>query len=332
MTRLFKTAGIATLWLFILSILVGIKQAPAQNNTNESFESKFIDVGDVKLQYLDFGGEGLPILFIQALFREASTWKDFAPRFTDNHRVLAISARGVGASGGEWSPVATRAQDILTLLDTLGIERAIFIGNASPARDMTFIAEHHPNRAAGLVYLANAPLVESVVESDSTGAFKKYILGLPYPHHSYSPEYLHSSSHIDVPALTFVSNTGMRGYKNWNDLLLKTAENVTDGKNLDLVPDGKEDWFENPEARAFFERLAEDEELQEQVKISWKVNVVPAARKNEQLFKKAFGDDLQVVHLDVPVVTGYSYMNAPGRIEQPIREFLAEVRARERAQ
>jgi hypothetical protein len=60
-------------------ILVGIEQVPAQNNANESFESKFVDVGNVKLQYLDFEGEGLPILFIHNLFQGKSTGRTLLP-------------------------------------------------------------------------------------------------------------------------------------------------------------------------------------------------------------------------------------------------------------
>jgi hypothetical protein len=42
------------------------------------------------LHYLDFGGDGLPIL-LTAGSRSAETWAGFAPRFTNRHRVLAIT-------------------------------------------------------------------------------------------------------------------------------------------------------------------------------------------------------------------------------------------------
>lgn len=331
MERSFRTARIAIFWFCATAILTCAQNALAQEESDAP-ESKFVDVGDVRLQYLDFGGEGLPILFIHTLYRGASTWTDFAPRFTDRNRVLAITARGVSPSGGEWAPVATRVQDILALMDTLGIRRAVFIGNSSPARDMTYLAEHYPSRVAGLVYLANAPLVDTVLQADPTSAFEMYLRGHPYPHHSYRPEYLRSpGSKINVPALTFVSSTGTRGMENQSKLLLKVAGQVTEGKFPDSVPEGKEDWFEDSEARAFFERLADDESLQQRVQTAWEEQVVPAFLENEKAFKRAFGDDLRVVQLDVPFVTGYAYMNAPERIVQPIRDFLNEVRARERS-
>ena len=327
-------------------MLVNLPQSASAQEGTAVPESKFVDVRGTRLQYLDFGGEGLPILFIHTLFRGASTWTSFALRFTDQHRVHAITARGVDPSGGEWSPVATRVKDILALMDTLGIERAIFIGNSSPARDMTYLAEHHPGRVAGLVCLANAPLVNNVVESDPTGAFKMFIRGHPYRHYTYSPEYLGSQdSGIDVPALTFVSSTGTRGWESQDsNYLVRVAEQVSQGKFPDSVSEGKEDWFEDPEARSFFERLANDEDLQKRIQTAWTEDVVPALQENEEAFKRAFGDDLQVVELDVPFVTGYEYMeeipvatdgnyeNMPERIEPPIRDFLEKVRAREDSQ
>jgi pimeloyl-ACP methyl ester carboxylesterase len=307
-------------------------------------KGKFVDVGDVRLQYLDFGGEGLPVVFIHALYRGASTWTGFAPRFTDQHRVVAITARGVEPSEGTWAPVATRAGDLLAVLDTLGIDRAVFIGNSGPAQDMTYLAEHHLGRVAGLIYLAHAPPVDRIRAADPTGAWEMYRRGAPYPLHSYQPEYLHSlDAEIDVPALTFVSSTGTRGWSQYIDFFMWMAEQVSQGKMPDAVPDGKEDWFDDPEARAFFERLARDEALQKRVQAAWEKDIVPAFRKNEKAFKRAFGDDLRVVPLDVPFVTGYEYMenppvpidgnyeNMPARIEPPIRSFLNEVRARERS-
>lgn len=88
------------------------------------------------------------------------------------------------------------------------------------------------------------------------------------------------------------------------------------------------DWITDPEARAFFELLAEDEELEEQVRASWEDIVIPAVRANEEAFRRAFGDDLRVVELSLPFVTGYEDMNAPELIEPHIRQFLAEIRQR----
>jgi predicted TIM-barrel fold metal-dependent hydrolase len=162
------------------------------------------------------------------------------------------------------------------------------------------------------------------VEADSTGAFEmslRAVQGELPP--SYRPEYLRSpGTDINVPALTFVASTGTRGWVNSN-YPLETAKWVSE-KGVD--------WIADPEAKAFLKRLASDEELQRRVRASWKENVVPALRENEKAFKQAFGEDLRLVKLDVPSVSGYQYKNAPASIEPHIRSFLKELTARESAQ
>lgn len=53
---------------------------------------------DVELEVLDWGGAGEPLVFLAGLQLNAHTFDDFAPRFTDTHRVLGVTRRGHGAS------------------------------------------------------------------------------------------------------------------------------------------------------------------------------------------------------------------------------------------
>ena len=119
MKRFSTAVRTVALRLCAAASLAHAQAALAQDGSQPTPESKFVDIGDVRLHYLDFGGRGLPILFIHAGERGASTWEGFAPRFTDHHRVLAITARGVGESEGEISDPATRAGDILGNLEAL---------------------------------------------------------------------------------------------------------------------------------------------------------------------------------------------------------------------
>jgi hypothetical protein len=74
--------------------------AAAQAGGADSVDSKFLQVGAVRVHYLDFGGRGIPILFMHSGDLSASTYSDFAPRFTDLHRVIAMTERGVPPSEG----------------------------------------------------------------------------------------------------------------------------------------------------------------------------------------------------------------------------------------
>jgi pimeloyl-ACP methyl ester carboxylesterase len=112
----------------------------------------FFHSGGVRLHYLDFGGEGLPVVFLHVGDRTAYTYMEFAPRFTDRNRVIALSLRGSGPSEGLPAPAvatAVLAGDVVTLLDSLGIDRAVV---ASAWQDIpVYLAEEHADRIAGLV-------------------------------------------------------------------------------------------------------------------------------------------------------------------------------------
>ena len=292
-----------------LSLVSAVGQSEAQQPISASQA-----IGDVTLHYLDFGGEGLPIVFIHAASRGAGTWMDFAPRFTERHRVLALTARGVGESTGEPGPTEVRAADILALMDSLAITRAVFIGNSSPARDMTHLAEHHPDRVAGLVYLANAPLVAGLTDSDPTGAFDYALRATqppdPYP---YRPVYLRAPGHrLTVPALTFVGRSGTRGLEREVYPLIAA----------DMVASEGGSGIRDAEARAFMERLGNDEELQAEVAEAWRDHVAPAIVRNERAFRDAFGSHLRVVQLPLSAVSGYEYLNQPEMILPHVRTFL----------
>jgi parallel beta-helix repeat protein len=306
---------------------------PDTTISSHAYESKFVDVGGVRLHYLDFGGEGLPILFT-AGSRSAETWAGFAPRFTDRHRVLAITDRGVPPSEGEEGGFTRRAGDILALLDTLGIDRAVLVANSNPAQILIYLAEHHPERLAGLVFLA--PDSEAGLESveDPSGAMlmvERALLsaqdrdpdeaGNWGEEDLYRPRYLAAdTATIAVPALTFVNMEGTRGLER-SYYPLEVAELVASGALA--IPDST--------ARTYFERLAADEAMQAEVRAAWDGTFLPHFRANERAFVRAFADHLRAVRLDVPpmngvpVVTGYEYLTAPELIEAHVRSFLEEV-------
>jgi non-heme chloroperoxidase len=109
----------------------------------------------VRLEVLDWGGTGVPMLFIPGLGNTAHSYDTFAPRFRDAYHVYAITPRGFGASshpaGGYDS--GTRVRDVLTVLDSLGIERAILIGHSIAGDLLSHLGADHPTRVRALVYL-----------------------------------------------------------------------------------------------------------------------------------------------------------------------------------
>src|ERR1700735_284452 len=60
---------------------------------------------DVKLEVLDWGGSGKPLIFLAGAGDTAHRFDGFAPQFTKQHHVYGITRRGFGASG---SPAPTQ--------------------------------------------------------------------------------------------------------------------------------------------------------------------------------------------------------------------------------
>ncbi len=109
----------------------------------------------VQLELIDWGGNGEPILFLAGLGNTAHVFDEYAPQFTDQFRVLALTRRGFGASsrppGGY--DLATLSRDILTIIDSLSIERITLIGHSIAGEELTKFAILYPQRVNKLVYL-----------------------------------------------------------------------------------------------------------------------------------------------------------------------------------
>jgi pimeloyl-ACP methyl ester carboxylesterase len=312
-------------------------QAVAQEAAKAAVDTSFILVDGARVQYIDFGGKGLPLVFTAGGW-PADTWLGFAPRFADRHRVLAVTHRGVPPSeGNEWGYLSY-AQDLLALLDSLGFERAVFAGNANPGPSLIYIAEHHPERVAGLVFLA--PASEAGFESadDPSGAMQMVTRGALSMQgrdpdepgtddgsYFYQPRYMSVPGQtIDIPSITFVNRNGNRGLQEVY-YPLQIAEMV--GAETFTIPDSV--------SQRYFERLAKDSLLRREVRAAWDTVFAPAITANEQAFFRAFADHMRVISIDVPEVngvpflTGYEYRDAPELIEAHIHEFLAAIRRRE---
>ena len=79
----------------------------------------------------------------------------FAPHFTDDHHVLAITRRGYGASSQPRSgyDLAGRVADLRAVLDSLRLPRVALVGHSIAGDELTAFAGAYPDRVTHLVYL-----------------------------------------------------------------------------------------------------------------------------------------------------------------------------------
>ena len=110
---------------------------------------------EVQLEVLDWGGNGPPLVFLTGLGNTAHVYDDFAPRFRDQFHVYAITRRGYGTSSAPAGgyDAATRARDIVTVLDSLHIDRAVLAGHSIAGDELSKVGATYPARVRALIYL-----------------------------------------------------------------------------------------------------------------------------------------------------------------------------------
>jgi pimeloyl-ACP methyl ester carboxylesterase len=118
-------------------------------------EIRMVAVNGVKLQLLDWGGQGDGLVFIHGLGDSPHAWDDIAPAFTDRFRVIAYARRSHGRSEFVMSPLdnETLVEDLRQLLDSLGIRRAVLAGWSMGGNEITRFAELYPDRTSALIYV-----------------------------------------------------------------------------------------------------------------------------------------------------------------------------------
>jgi len=112
----------------------------------------------VKLEALDWGGTGRPLVLLAGLGNDAHVFDTFASTLSKRYHVYAITRRGYGASdaptpdGGNYS--ADRlADDVIAVLDQLNIVRPVIAGHSLAGEELSSIGSRFPARVAGLIYL-----------------------------------------------------------------------------------------------------------------------------------------------------------------------------------
>lgn len=119
---------------------------------------QFVTVEDnVKLEVLDWGGSGRPLVFIPGGGATAHNYDTFAPKFTSKYHVYGITPRGFGASSAPTlvsAYTSTRlGDDVIAVLDALKIERPVLVGQSIAGETLSSVGSRHPERVAGLIYL-----------------------------------------------------------------------------------------------------------------------------------------------------------------------------------
>lgn len=128
----------------------------------------------VRLEVLDWGGTGPPLVLL-GCYLSAHAYDDFAPKLTGQFRVFGLTRRGIGASSkpSDGYAVPRSVDDLLAVIDALGLGRVLLLGTSCAGQVQTLFAGRHPDRLLGLVYLDGA--------SDPTTTPAEFAPAMPDP-------------------------------------------------------------------------------------------------------------------------------------------------------
>src|SRR6516162_5714643 len=122
--------------------------------------TQFIAVeNNVKLEVLDWGGSGRPLVLLAGLGNTAHIFDKFAPKLSATYHVYGVTRRGFGASSaplpsGDAMYSADRlGDDVLAVLDALKLNRPVLAGHSLGGEELSSVGSRHPERVAGLIYL-----------------------------------------------------------------------------------------------------------------------------------------------------------------------------------
>ena len=101
----------------------------------------------VRLHYLDWGGDGPPMLFIHPTGFHAHVWDSYVAHFRDRFRCYAVDTRGHGDSDRpgvyNWDAMAG---DIVALVDALDLREITGVGHSGGGTSIAVLAGRRPER------------------------------------------------------------------------------------------------------------------------------------------------------------------------------------------
>jgi pimeloyl-ACP methyl ester carboxylesterase len=140
--------------LLALAATLTAQNSPWRDPSTHTVQMIAVD-GDVRLEVLDWGGSGRPVVLLAGLGNTAHVFDDFAPKLATGFHVYGITRRGFGASSLPASGYdADRlGDDVVAVVEALKLPLPVIAGHSMSGEELSSVAARHAARIAGLVYL-----------------------------------------------------------------------------------------------------------------------------------------------------------------------------------
>ncbi|HEY1457783.1 MAG TPA: alpha/beta hydrolase [Solirubrobacteraceae bacterium] len=110
----------------------------------------FVQVGKLRIRYLERPGSGTPVVLIHGLPGTADDFDELTPLLA-GHRTIALDRPGFGYSTGGYVSFPRQIQAIHELLAVLHVTRPILVGHSYGGTIALAFAERYPKEVQGLV-------------------------------------------------------------------------------------------------------------------------------------------------------------------------------------
>jgi pimeloyl-ACP methyl ester carboxylesterase len=150
---------------------------PEEPAMPKASETGAADVNGIKLYYAVYGS-GEPLLMLHGGLGHSDVWGAQIPAFAKKYKVIAVDSRGHGRSTRDDQPFGydLMADDVVALLDQLGIDKASIVGWSDGGIIGLDIAIRHPERLDKLfAFGANYNLSGLKDGIDQNPTFNAYI-------------------------------------------------------------------------------------------------------------------------------------------------------------
>jgi 3-oxoadipate enol-lactonase len=164
--------------------------------------------------FVETRGSGIPLTLLHGYPLNHTIWLDVAARLEDQAKVIMPDLRGQGRSP---APAGTYfmdslADDVVQVLDNLGIEKTIIGGHSMGGYVALAMAKNHPERLSGLVLIASHAFADSPEKRqsrlDSIEKIKAQGIG---PILSSMPEKLSADPEIIAKCQKIILNASLQG-------------------------------------------------------------------------------------------------------------------------
>jgi pimeloyl-ACP methyl ester carboxylesterase len=143
-------------WAVSLAHQPVLTQSSNARHDPSKHKIQFVTVEDgVRLEALDWGGSGKPVVLLAGLGFTAHVFDGFAEKLAESCHVYGITRRGYGASSRPATGYGEQrlAEDDLQVFDALKLVKPIVAGHSISGNEMSQLGIHHHERIGGLVYL-----------------------------------------------------------------------------------------------------------------------------------------------------------------------------------